>query len=133
MQKQRRTRLKRCERRKRTGVVLCAGWRGGRRSDHHPFKPRSWSGARETAVEMERLFKAVTPPLKKKRKRGSQGPPPSSFLRGRRRCLARLAESTLCAKLEAFVLLFYRENTLIRTRECLFRKLIGSNRWEMKS
>lgn len=25
------------------------------------FKPRSWSGARETAVEIERLFKAVTP------------------------------------------------------------------------
>jgi len=26
-----------------------------------PFKPRSWSGARETAVEMERSFKAITP------------------------------------------------------------------------
>lgn len=25
------------------------------------LKPPSWSGARETAVEMERLFKAVTP------------------------------------------------------------------------
>lgn len=58
---QRRTRLKRCERRKRIGALLCAGWWGGRRSDHHPFKPQSWSGARETAVEMERLFKAVTP------------------------------------------------------------------------
>lgn len=47
--------------------------------------------------------------------------------------MARLAESTLCAKLEAFVLLFRSENTLIRTRECLFRRLIGSNRWGMKS
>lgn len=49
------------ERRKRTGAVLCAGGSGGRRSDHHPFKTQSWSGARETAVEMEHLFKAVTP------------------------------------------------------------------------
>lgn len=47
--------------------------------------------------------------------------------------MARLAESTLCAKLEAFVLLFHSENTPIRTRECLFRELIGINRWEMKS
>lgn len=43
-------------------------WRGtvrrvvGRQAIGSPhFKPRSWSGARETAVEMERLFKAVTP------------------------------------------------------------------------
>lgn len=46
--------------------------------------------------------------------------------------MARLAESALCAKLEAFVLLFRSENTLIRTRECLFRELISRTRWEMK-
>lgn len=45
--------------------ALCRGRaRGavGRQAIGSPhFKPQSWSGARETAVEMERLFKAVTP------------------------------------------------------------------------
>lgn len=45
--------------------------------------------------------------------------------------MARLAESGLCAKLGAFVLLFHSKNTLIRTRECLFRELMGSNRWRL--
>lgn len=47
--------------------------------------------------------------------------------------MARLAESTLCAKLEVFVALFHSEKTLIRARECLFGELKGSNRSDMRS
>lgn len=109
--------------------IPCAGWRGGEAIGSPPiFKPRSWSGARETAVEMERLFKAVTP--SKEAARALLRPP---FLRGGGGVWQRLAESALCAKLGAFVLLFRSENTPIRTRECLFRELMGSNRWEMES
>lgn len=106
---------------------------GGRRSDHQPFKPRSWSGARETAVEMERLFKAVTPPTLHPPKKKPPGPSSVLFFAVEEVFGKGLAESTLCAKLEPFVLLFHSENTLIRTRECLFSELIGSNRWEMES
>lgn len=41
-----------------------ARWTVGRQAiGSPPFKLQTWRGARETAVEMERLFKAVTPSL----------------------------------------------------------------------
>lgn len=103
-----------------------------------PFKPPSWSCARETAVEMERSFKAVTPLTEQKQREQSRAEPssvlrPPSFFTVEEEVFGKeLAECTLCAKLGAFVLLFHSENTLIRTCECLFRELIGGNRWEMK-
>lgn len=80
------------------------------------------------------MFKAVTPLLKKRERERKRQPGPSSFFFAVEEVFGK-GRLTLPSvpSWRPFVLLFRSENTLIRTRECLFRELMGSNRWEMKS
>lgn len=124
---QRKTRLNAVSGGRALARILCAGWWGGRRSDHHTLSLRAGAAPGRQLSRWSACSK-LSPP-----KRSSQGPPPSSFFcSGGGVWQGRLSNS-LCAKLEAFVLLFHSENTLIMTWECLFRELVGNDRWEMKS
>lgn len=65
--------------------------------------------------------------------RGSRGPPLSPILRCRGGVWQGRQSLPSVPSWGPFVLLFHSKNTLIRTRECLFRKLKGSNRTDIKS
>lgn len=98
------------KRRKRFGGAECARQWGGRRSDHHILSPRA-GAAPERQLSRWSACSKLSPPDNHHQKKKQSGLSYDFFYSIWRRCLARLTESALCAKLEAFVLLFESEKT----------------------